>query len=422
MTVSPQHDVIVIGAGLAGLRAARDLADAGRRVLVLEARDRVGGRGWTSTFPDTDLQIEVGGGWFTDQQHLAREELGRYGIGVSEVAPASSTRWYSDGVLRLDAPFPADDTASAAAMDAITRDAEAMAAGTEDPRFALSLDDYLTAIDATAAVRDIVHGWWSITGGCDPAIGGVDALLYAMASEGPIGDISYLRYAPESGWSALAEALAATDGIDMQLGQPVSQVFHDEQTVSVRATHAAFTASAVIMAVPINTLSDIRFTPSLDDRLEDAFGGNAGRAFKVWMLTRGVPEHALAFGKGAGLNWLYGDRATDDRGLTIGFGWPVDGFDPDDSAHLERALRHFFPDAELLEHTTHDWISDAASLGTWVTAPAGQSHRLTAEAWAPTGRLVFATSDIAAEHSGWFEGALISGRDAARAVLASGNV
>ena len=37
MTVSPQHDVIVVGAGLAGLRAARDLADAGRRVLVLSA-------------------------------------------------------------------------------------------------------------------------------------------------------------------------------------------------------------------------------------------------------------------------------------------------------------------------------------------------------------------------------------------------
>ena len=111
MTVSPQHDVIVVGAGLAGLRAARDLADAGRRVLVLEARERVGGRGWTSPFPDLTADVELGGAWFTENHHLIREELGRYGVGVREVEPASSIRWFTDGALRQDAPFAADDDA-----------------------------------------------------------------------------------------------------------------------------------------------------------------------------------------------------------------------------------------------------------------------------------------------------------------------
>ena len=77
MTVSPQHDVIVVGAGLAALRAAPDLADAGRRVLVLEARERVGGRGWTSPFPDLTADVELGGAWFTENHHLSPEELGR---------------------------------------------------------------------------------------------------------------------------------------------------------------------------------------------------------------------------------------------------------------------------------------------------------------------------------------------------------
>ena len=422
MTVSPQHDVIVVGAGLAGLRAARDLADAGRRVLVLEARERVGGRSWTSPFPDLATDVELGGAWFTESHHLIREELGRYGVGVREVQPASSIRWFTDGALRQDAPFAADDDASATAMHQIQSDAAARAAGAEDPRFALSLDDYLSAIAAPPAVRDLAYGWWSITGGADPAAGCVDALLDAMTSEGPIGDMGYLRYTPDPGWSALTEALAATDGIDIEFGQPVSQVFHDDQSVSVRAVHASFTAPAVVIAVPVNTLPDIRFTPSLDDRLEDAFGSNAGSAIKVWMLTRGVPERALAFGRGVGLNWLYGDRVVDDQTLVVGFGWPVDGFDPSDAAHVDRALRHFFPDAVLLAHTSHDWISDPASLGTWSTPKAGQSDRLTADTWAPTGRLVFATSDVAAEDSGWFEGALVSGRDAARAVLTSSNV
>lgn len=418
MTVSPQHDVIVVGAGLAGLRAARDLADAGRRVLVLEARERVGGRGWTVPFPDLDADVELGGAWFTEHHHLIREELGRYGLGVREVEPVTSIRWHTGGSLRQDAPFAADDDASAAAMYRIQRDAAAAADGADDPRHALSLADYLDDIDAPPAVRDLANGWWAITGGADPGEGCVDALLDAMTSEGAIGDMRYLRYAPVPGWSGLAEALAATDGIDIEFGQPVSQVFHDDQSVSVRAVHASFTAPVVVMAVPVNTLPAIHFAPSLDGHLADAFGSNAGSAIKVWMHARGVPERALAFGRGVGLSWLYGDRMVDGQTLVVGFGWPVDGFDPTDTAHVERALRHFFPDADLLAHTTHDWLTDPASLGTWATPRAGQAHRLAAESWSPTGRLVFATSDVAAEHPGWFEGALTSGRDAAHAVLA----
>ncbi len=421
MTATAQHDVIVVGAGLAGLRAARDLADAGRRVLVLEARDRVAGRGWTSIFPGSHLSIELGGAWFTEHQPLVPQELNRYGIGVRKFEPVTSTRWHTGGQLRLDEPFPADDAASVAAMQQMTDDAAAMAAGIDDPRFHLSLDGYLDAIDAPATVRDLAYGWWSITGGGDPAVGCVEGILGAMTSEGPIGDMGYLRYAPDPGWSALATAMANTEGVDIEFGQAVSQVFHDDDSVSVRTAHSAFTASAAVMAVPVNTYSDIRFTPSLPDRLEDAFGCSAGKAFKVWLLTRGVPHRALAFGRGHGVNWLYGDRVDGDTTLVVGFGWPVEGFDPSARVDLEQALHRFFPDAELLEHTTHDWLTDSASLGTWVNPIAGQTHRLTPETWAPTGRLAFATSDFAAEHAGWYEGALVSGRDAARAVLDTHN-
>ena len=53
--------------GFAGLRAARDLADAGRSVLVLEARDRPGGRTWTRPFAGSGPPVEVGGSWFAPE-------------------------------------------------------------------------------------------------------------------------------------------------------------------------------------------------------------------------------------------------------------------------------------------------------------------------------------------------------------------
>jgi len=53
-------DVLVVGAGMAGLAAAERLAAAGRRVLVLEARDRIGGRIHTAHDPDLDVPVELG--------------------------------------------------------------------------------------------------------------------------------------------------------------------------------------------------------------------------------------------------------------------------------------------------------------------------------------------------------------------------
>ena len=80
-----EYDVIVVGGGLAGLTAARDLGESGRSVLLLEARDRLGGRTWYRPFAETQQKVELGGNWFAEicQPSIAAE-IERYGLGVAQ--------------------------------------------------------------------------------------------------------------------------------------------------------------------------------------------------------------------------------------------------------------------------------------------------------------------------------------------------
>jgi monoamine oxidase len=416
-------DVVVVGAGLAGLRAARDLAAAGRSVIVLEARDRLGGRGWTSTFPGTDLPIELGGSWFTVEQHQVFAEVERYGLPIRTFEPVTSTRWLLDGELREDTPFAANDDASRTAWDRLQADVEAIGAGEELARFRVSLAAYLDEIRAPPAVRDYLYGWWSITGGGDPAQGCVEGILFAGHAEGAIGDMGYLRHAPATGWSSLASAMADTPGVEVRLNAVVTRIAQPEDSVIVSTPDGVVRAREAVVAVPANVLPDIAFAPPVPERTREGFGASSGKAFKVWLLTRGVPVRSLAFGRGHGINWMYGDRSYGTHGeqtLVVGFGWPIPGFDPTSADEVEGALHAFYPDAELLAHTTHDWISDPASRGTWVNTPAGRPEVLRDDRFPPFQRVAFATSDFAAAEAGWFEGALVSGAAAAAALLQHG--
>ena len=84
-------DAIIIGAGAAGLAAARELARARRSVLVLEARDRIGGRCWSRHEPGLEMPIEYGAEFIHGRPAATFALLDRAGIGVLE---RTGTRWF----------------------------------------------------------------------------------------------------------------------------------------------------------------------------------------------------------------------------------------------------------------------------------------------------------------------------------------
>jgi glycine/D-amino acid oxidase-like deaminating enzyme len=347
-----RKDVVVIGAGFAGLCAARDLANAGAGVVVLEARDRVGGRTWTNRFPDTGEMVELGGSWFTPEHEAAPRELGRYGLPVRTHPLPRHVRWRTDGQLREGLPVEAGDIAALErTLARITADVQRYGAGTlADPH--QSWTAYVAGLGAPQTVEDFLFGWWVMISGADPDQGAAADAIGAIANHGgmPSALLTALRFSPQDGWSRLASALSAD--LTVRLRTAVTHVAEREDHVQVFGEQGPVASGRwAILAVPINVLAHIGLEPALPQPLVAVAGGNAGRAVKVWMRARGVPASSLAAGRGDGLHWIYADRElADGNVLALGFGHQDPEFDPTSAAAVGEALRAFWPEARLVAH------------------------------------------------------------------------
>ncbi|MFJ7156512.1 flavin monoamine oxidase family protein [Streptomyces sp. NPDC101118] len=277
------HDVIVLGAGLAGLAAARDLAAGGADVLVVEARDRVGGRVEQTRLPDgrlVQLGGEVAGRAHTAYTGLVAE-LGLTLVPSYVAEPGALARATPEGVSAGDPPHwfaPGDDAAHRKATAAFT----ALAA-TVDP------DDPWSHPDAAALDRLSV-GDWLRSEGAGPAVvrlweigqlaladGSYErtSLLAALRKHAAVpGDGHYeyeawegLRVAEGSATVALrmAEGLAGR----IRTGAPVAAVaVRCPGGCTVRlADGETLTAGAVVSALPVGPLRSVAVTGVPDERL-----------------------------------------------------------------------------------------------------------------------------------------------------------
>jgi monoamine oxidase len=415
------HDAIVVGGGFAGVTAAREIALRGRSVLLLEARDRLGGRTWSADWDG--IAVGYGGAWVHWHQPHTWSEITRAGLRVELSEDAQRAHWWVGDDRREGTIADRDAIAERGwnrfvegVRDALPNPHDPLAALEELARF-----DRLT-IAARADELDLDEEERAV----------LEAELESLASA-PLKDagaVSVLRWHALSGYSlaltqytggrvtlvggtcALLRSIASAAPIEMRLNTPVAAVRSRGSRVEVETRSGELHDAAVaVVAVPLNVLGAIEFEPALSEGKREAIArGQVSRGIKIFLRTRGSdvlentikPRHAFGY---LDTEVLLGDGEQ----LQIGFGIDAERCD---ATSLQRDLDEILPGYELVDATWHDWLADEYARGTWAIHPPGWYTRHHAEMRRPEGPILLAGSDLANGWSGFIDGAIESGLEA----------
>jgi monoamine oxidase len=281
------YDVIVIGGGFAGVTAARETARGGAKTLLLEARDRLGGRTWTQRWIDTD--IELGGGWVHWHQPHVWSEITRAGLAVELGEDAQVSGWFV-GDDRRTGTLPQRDAIAERGWNQFVDGVEDALPLPHDPLFA---SDRLARFDAQTITermdelelddeeRDVlVAELESLAHGRLDEAGAVSVLRWHALSGGSLALTQQTggRITFRDGTQSLVQAIASEVAFETRLSTPVAAVTqHSGIEVDTRAGET-LTAKLVIVAVPLNALGGIEFDPPLSEEKQEAIAlGQASR-------------------------------------------------------------------------------------------------------------------------------------------------
>ena len=275
---SPDLDVVVIGAGLAGLGAATALRDAGRRCLVLEAAGRIGGRAWT-TYPEAlgGAWFDMGAFWFHDAARNPLVDIARrHGETLLRSDELRTERTLVDGRPATEAERADYDAAW--------------------PRFEAAADALIARhgdVSMADVTRHLADDPWA------PTIEAWEAPVICTAPADRFSALDWRRNAlggfnlvPEGGIGAFVSRRLG-QGLDIRLNTPVRRIRWGGAggQVTVETDRGAITARACIVTVSTGVLGSgaLAFDPPLPALVQDALANlPMGMAIKVALRATGA--------------------------------------------------------------------------------------------------------------------------------------
>jgi len=421
-TASPKK-ILVIGAGMAGLAAARRLAGQGHQVTVLEGRTRLGGRAWTSTlWPDAP--VDLGASWIHEMDGNPLTPLAQQaGAELITTSYDSTIDYDSDGQpigaarkQRLDelkgehewAILQGQDAYQDSSVRATIEDQLDWASLSDEDKDLLGFVTNSTVEQEYAGSRNELSTYWfdSMSG-----YNGEDAVF-------------------ADGYRTLVDYLAR--GLNVQFGQTVTAIDSSTAAVKVITNKGSFIADRVIVTVPLGVLkkAKIKFTPALSSKKSTAIAklgmGHFNKCYLRFPSQFWPQEDWLEYippqsEHGQWSQWLNLGRLTGQPillGFNAGdFGGQIEAWsDAQIVASAMQRLRHIFgagiPDPIGFQITR--WSQDPFAYGAYSFYKLGSKPAMRDDVAAPIGNRVFFAGE--ATHRQMFataHGAYLSGLKAA---------
>jgi monoamine oxidase len=440
-------DVVVVGAGFSGLCAARDLVRQGHSVLVLEGRDRVGGRSATATLAGTP--VDLGGTFVGPTQEevlklaadLGCETTPTFSDGTNLIRWRGRVRAYRGTIPRLSLPELLDIARVRWRFARLARRVPVDTPWTARRARALdaqSLEDWLRAIRASRSTRDLLAIVSRVTWGCEPdAVSLLHALRYVKAAGGldrmldTDGGAQQDRF--PGGTQQIAVRMAAELGSRVLLNAPVRRIEQREDgklTITFSEGRRVNAKFAIVATAPAHR-ADIAFSPALPAgyrRLVQRWPqGSLSKAYaaydKPFWRAEGHSGQALS---DEGPVFITFDVSPHESGPGILLGFTdartFDTLPP--AKRQDYALSCFasiFGEAALdpIDYLDHCWGAEPfAAGGPTAAVPPGSWTSYGPFLRNPVGTIHWAGTETADDWTGFLDGAVRAGQRAAAEVAA----